>query len=126
MRASFLPVTGIRWYRTYFSPAVAEGNNQLIFIVQPRRARGPDVLARQVFMCCCLWQPVIIGAGIAGLFVIIVAAVYVRYHRAVAERMPADAVWPEDRLFSAGKYPVCGTVIGAPVVAVPAGGRPSR
>ena len=37
-----------------------------------------------------------LGAGIAGLFCYTVAAVYVRYHRAVAERMPADAeIWPE-------------------------------
>ncbi len=73
-------------------------------------------------MCCCLWQPVNIGAGIAGLFVILLLQFTSVIIALLLSECPQMQSGQRIVLFSAGKYPVCGTVIGAPVVAVPAGG----
>ncbi len=122
MRASFPPVTGIRWYERISPRPLLKGITSSFFIIQPHARRGPDALARQVFMCCCLWQPVNIGAGIAGLFVILLLQFTCVIIALLLSECPQMQSCQRIVLFSAGKYPVCGTVIGAPVVAVPAGG----
>lgn len=121
MRASFPPVTGIRWYERISPRPLLKGITSS-FLLFSRTPRGPDALARQVFMCCCLWQPVNIGAGIAGLFVILLLQFTCIIIALLLSECPQMQSGQRIVLFSAGKYPVCGTVIGAPVVAVPAGG----